>query len=257
MPFHIWVCWVFVLCMQNITSPLHQIFVSRHSAGKSCLAPAWPFRRDAKDLPMFIVPNSFKHSAQKSWMWGTGLQGFRISPTRATLNCACSQAACTGTTCYYLSSPSPGLLASPNHQYLSFRTAGLPAEGVMNALVFVGCQTQQGSHLIEALGCKTSETWRSISPSQGRSKGDTFLPSASSTPTTDTEWWAKPLLSGSSLTLLFTVIKMEMASDRHEHHFTSSSLNYLLLSTALPLSVWWEKYVFRTVILKSKYLNHQ
>lgn len=194
--------------------------------------------------------------------WAAGIQD-QSHQSNTCLALTCAQ---TGCLCW----SNMGLFAHPlswaacfiKSSIFIFQTAGLPTEGVMNALVFVGCQTQQGSHLTEALGCETPETWRSISPSWGRSKGDTFLPSIMNASLEypniwHSEGWPKPLLSGSSLTLLFTVIKMEMTSDRHEHHFTSSSLNYLLFSTALPLSVWWEKYVFRTVILKSKYLNHQ
>lgn len=50
----------------------------------------------------------------------------------------------------------PGLLASQNDQYLSFR---LQVYGVewMIAFVFVGCQTQHNFHLIGALGCASQK----------------------------------------------------------------------------------------------------
>lgn len=54
--------------------------------------------------------------------WATRIQDrSHQSNTCLPLNNVLSQAAYTSTTHYYLSSPSPGLVAPQNHQYLSFR----------------------------------------------------------------------------------------------------------------------------------------
>lgn len=257
-----------MLCTQNAAAALHQIFVSRHAGRESSLASAWAFKRDTKALcdgpcwlSQILLDTVLRnHGGEKLGYTDSGSvpSEQHVSPSKQ----------CTEPGCLHWHNPLLFVLplswtgCSTKSSIFIFQTAGLLTEGMMNVLAFVGCQTQRSFHLVEALGCETSETWSGISPSRGRSRGDTFLLSiVSASPEYPNiwhyDWWPKPLLSGSSLTLLFTVIKMEIASDRHEHHFTSSSLNYLLLSTALPLSVWWEKYVFRTVILKSKYLNHQ
>lgn len=159
-----------MFCAQNVTSALHQIFVSRHSARKSSLAPAWPFRRDTKELS--DGPHLLSQILLDTVLTNHGDErlGCRDSGSVPIVQPVPCSKLCTEPGClhwYMLLFVLPLFWAACfiKSSIFIFQTAGFPTEGVMNGLVFVGCQTQQGSHLTESSGCETSDTWRSISPS--------------------------------------------------------------------------------------------